>query len=81
MIIVGMIALPISYDLYESDIGMSSLLMGDILIIFSGLLYAIDVNICKYVSDKIDAKEITSNFYHLEFLNNLLNHSADRTSG
>ena len=59
MIIVGMIALPISYDLYESDIGMSSLLMGDILIIFSGLLYAIDVNICKYVSDKIDAKRVT----------------------
>ena len=37
---------------------MSSLLMGDILIIFSGLLYAIDVNICKYLSDKIDATKI-----------------------
>jgi drug/metabolite transporter (DMT)-like permease len=32
---------------------------GDALIILSGLFYAIDVNICKYVSDKIDAKRVT----------------------
>ena len=37
----------------------SSLLIGNILIIFSGLLYAIDAHISKYVSDKIDAKRIT----------------------
>lgn len=59
MIIVGMIILPIVYDLHDNDFLLSSLLMGDILIILSGLFYAVDVNICKYVSDKIDAKRIT----------------------
>ena len=37
----------------------SNLLIDNILIIFSRLLYAIDVNISKYVSDKIDVKRIT----------------------
>jgi len=59
MIIIGMIILPVTYDLYENDMSMSSLLLGDILIILSGLFYAIDVNLCKYVSNKIDAKRIT----------------------
>ncbi len=59
MIIIGMVILPIAYDLHDSGINVSSFLIGDILIILSGLFYAIDVNICKYVSDKIDAKRIT----------------------
>ncbi len=59
MIIVGIIALPITYELYKNDLNMSSFLLGDILIILSGLFYAIDVNLSKYVSDKIDAKRIT----------------------
>ena len=59
MIIIGMIILPVAYDLYDNDISTSSLLIGDILIILSGFFYAIDVNICKYVSNKIDAKRIT----------------------
>ena len=56
MIIIGMIGLPIAFDLYEHDVRVSSLLIGDILIIFSGLLYAIDVNISKYVLNQIDKK-------------------------
>ena len=59
MIIIGMIGLPIVYDLHDHGVGLSSFLIGDVLIILSGLLYAIDVNISKYVSDKIDAKRIT----------------------
>ena len=59
MIIIGIIILPITYELYKNDLNMSSFLLGDILIILSGLFYAIDVNLSKYVSDKIDAKRIT----------------------
>jgi len=59
MIIVGMIILPVMYDLYENGMSISGVLFGDFLIILSGLFYAIDVNICKYVSDKIDAKRVT----------------------
>ena len=59
MIIIGMIILPVIYDLYENDMSMSGVLLGDVLIILSGLFYAVDVNICKYVSDKIDAKRVT----------------------
>lgn len=59
MIVFGIIILPVTYDLYEKDMNISSLLFGDIFIILSGLFYAVEVNICKYVSDKIDAKRIT----------------------
>ncbi len=59
MIIIGIIILPITYELYKNDLNMSSFLLGDILIILSGLFYAIDVNLSKYVSNKIDAKRIT----------------------
>ncbi|MGH1567214.1 MAG: EamA family transporter [Nitrosopumilus sp.] len=34
MIIIGMIVLPIAFNLYENDVRVSSLLIGDILIIF-----------------------------------------------
>ena len=59
MMIIGIIILPITYELYKNDLNMSSFLLGDILIILSGLFYAIDVNLSKYVSNKIDAKRIT----------------------
>ena len=59
MIIFGMMILPIGYDFYNHGMVMSDLVFGDILIIFSGLLYAIDVNICKYVGDRVDSKRMT----------------------
>ena len=59
MIVIGIIILPVTFELYKNDLNMSSFLLGDILIILSGLFYAVDVNISKYVSNKIDAKRIT----------------------
>lgn len=59
MILCGMTALPIGYDLYLNGMHFSDLVLGDLLILSSGLLYAIDINICKYVSDRFDAKRIT----------------------
>ena len=32
---------------------------GDLLIVLSGLLYAADINLCKYVSDRLDSRRIT----------------------
>ena len=59
IIIIGIIILPVTYDLYKNDLNMSSFLLGNILIILSGFFYAVDVNLTKYVSHKIDAKRIT----------------------
>lgn len=59
MLIIGMMVLPVSYDLYSAGMSLSKMVMGDILIIFSGLFYALDVMLCRYLSDKIDSKRIT----------------------
>ena len=64
MIIVGIIALPLGYGFFvENQMNFSDMLIGDFLILISGLLYAVDICLCKYVSDKIDSKrfvQITS---------------------
>lgn len=59
MIIIGASFIPIGYDLYQHEMNLTSLVFGDLLILGSGLLYAIDINMCKYVSNRIDAKKIT----------------------
>ena len=59
MIIFGMMVLPITYDFWSHGFALSDLVVGDLLIIFSGLLYAIDVNICKYVSHRVSSSRIT----------------------
>lgn len=59
MIIVGASLIPIGYDLYQHEMNLTSLVFGDLLILLSGLFYAIDINMCKHVSNKIDAKKIT----------------------
>lgn len=59
MILFGMFALPVGYDLYQENMQFSTVVLGDFLIIFSGFLYAIDINICKYISDRFDSKRIT----------------------
>lgn len=59
MLIIGMMILPVSHDLYSAGMSLSRMVMGDILIIFSGLFYALDVMLCRYLSDKIDSKRIT----------------------
>ncbi|MFB5613030.1 MAG: DMT family transporter, partial [Nitrosarchaeum sp.] len=58
MIIVGMMIIPIGNDLYQNDFSFGSMVTGDLLIIFSGLLYAIDVTLCKYLGDKFDVKRV-----------------------
>ncbi|MGI9566702.1 MAG: DMT family transporter [Nitrosopumilus sp.] len=63
MIVVGIIVLPLGYGVYENQMNFSDMLMGDFLILLSGLLYAVDVCLCRYVSNKIDSKrfvQITS---------------------
>ena len=59
MIVIGIIILTVTHDLCKNDPNMSSLLLGDTLIILSGLFYTVDVNLSKYVSNKIDVKRIT----------------------
>ena len=59
VMIAGMIILPAMHDLYQNGMAISEVLFGDFLIMLSGLFYAIDVNICKYVSNRIDAKRVT----------------------
>ncbi len=59
MIIFGMMILPLGYDFWLHGMTVSDLVIGDLLIILSGLLYAIDVNICKYVSGRVSSHRIT----------------------
>ena len=58
MIILGMILIPIGNDLYHHGVSLDNNVIGDLLIIFSGLLYAIDVTLCKYIGEKFDIKRI-----------------------
>ena len=59
MIVVGMIALPIGNDLIQNNFSLGHMVTGDLLIILSGILYAIDITLCKYVGDKFDARRVT----------------------
>lgn len=59
MIIIGMMALPIGNDLYQNDFSFGHMVTGDLLIILSGILYAIDITFCKYVGDRFDARRVT----------------------
>jgi len=57
MIIIGMMIIPIGNDLYQNDLSLGSLVTGDLLIIFSGLLCAIDITLCKYLGERFDVKK------------------------
>jgi drug/metabolite transporter (DMT)-like permease len=58
MIVVGMMILPVAYDIYAHGMFLSDLVVGDILIILSGVFFAIDVMLCQYLSSKVDAKRL-----------------------
>ena len=58
MIVVGVMGIPIAYDMSHTGMVMTELLYGDILIIFSGLFLAIDVNLYKFVSDRVSSHRI-----------------------
>lgn len=59
LIILGVIVLPIGYDMYNTGFMFSNMVTGDFLILLSGVFFAADINISKYVSDRIDSKRIT----------------------
>ncbi len=59
MMLLGMMVLPVAYDFYSHGMVISEIVIGDILIISSGAFYALDVMLCRYLSDKIDSKRIT----------------------
>lgn len=59
MIVIGMIAIPIGGDLYQNGFNMTHMVTGDLLIILSGILYAIDITFCKYIGDRFDARRVT----------------------
>ena len=59
MIIIGMMVIPVGNDLIQNDFNIGHIVTGDLLIIVSGLLYAIDITLCKYLGDKFDVKKVT----------------------
>lgn len=59
MIIIGMMVLPIGNDLIQNNFSLGELVTGDLLIIFSGFLYAVDITLCKYIGDRFDVKRVT----------------------
>ncbi len=58
MILVGMMILPVAYDIYAHGMFLSDLVMGDFLIILSGVFFAVDVTLCQYLSKKVDSKRL-----------------------
>jgi len=58
LMIAGIVFVPLGYELYHNGLVFTDLVVGNLLIIFSGVFYAIDVNLSKYVSNKIDPKRI-----------------------
>ena len=59
MIIIGMMIIPIGGDLYQNGIHLENIVSGDLLIILSGFLYAIDITVCKYIGDKYDPRRVS----------------------
>lgn len=59
MILLGIMILPLAYDFYAHGMAISDLVIGDFLIIVSGIFYALDVMLCRYLSNKLDSKRIT----------------------
>jgi drug/metabolite transporter (DMT)-like permease len=59
MMMLGMMILPIAYDFYAHGMIISEMVIGDVLIIVSGVFYALDVILCRYLSDRVDSKRIT----------------------
>jgi drug/metabolite transporter (DMT)-like permease len=59
IVIIGIAVLPIGFDFYQRGMTVTNLVIGDLLILLSGLFFALDINISKYVSDRLDSKRIT----------------------
>jgi drug/metabolite transporter (DMT)-like permease len=57
MIIIGMMAIPIGNDLYQNNFSFGNMVTGDLLIILSGMLYAIDITLCKYLGERFNVKK------------------------
>ncbi|MHB8601538.1 MAG: EamA family transporter [Nitrosotalea sp.] len=58
-IIIGIIVLPIGYELFQSHLSITELLWGNLLILLSGAFCATDIILCRYVTDTVDPKRIT----------------------
>lgn len=59
MIIIGMMVIPIGNDLVHNNFSFGSMVTGDLLVIFAGFLYAVDITLCKYIGDRFDVKRVT----------------------
>ena len=58
LIVFGAILIPVFLDLGANNFQMSQLVFGDFLVILAGLFYGIEMNLFRYVSNKVDAKRI-----------------------
>lgn len=59
MIIIGMMVIPVGNDLVQNNFNFGHIVTGDLLIILSGVLYAVDITLCKYIGDRFDTKRVT----------------------
>jgi drug/metabolite transporter (DMT)-like permease len=57
-IIAGIILLPVGAEIIQSNLLPTNLLYGNLLVLLSGVFYAIDVTLCKFVTN-VDPKRIT----------------------
>lgn len=58
LIIFGSILIPMGSDLYENNLKLSELMIGDFLIVLSGFFYCLDTFIAKKLDDSVKTKQI-----------------------
>ena len=59
MIVTGIILLPVVYELYSTGLVITDLVFGNLLLILAGVFVALDINLCRHITDKIGPKKIT----------------------
>lgn len=58
LIVLGSVTIPIWLDLIVNDYQITKLVFGDILILLAGLFYGLEMNLYRYLSDRINSRRI-----------------------
>lgn len=59
MIVIGVVVLPVACDMFRQGSIFTEWVLGDLLILLSGLLYAANCNLCKFIDPGVSAYRIT----------------------
>ena len=58
LVIIGAVMIPVGLDLSAHNFQLSEFVIGDMIIILAGVFYGIEMNLFKYVSNKVDPRRV-----------------------